>query len=134
MPTPQTRCTFAELLADIEAPLRPVCAALRETISEVHGAFVELVWRRQCIASYGVGPKKMSEHYAFIAPQHTHVDLVFYRGVFLNDAEGLLHGKGERQRHVRVDDAASARSAQLKHLIRQAISERLAGSTATRRA
>jgi hypothetical protein len=126
MPTNATRCTFAELLDALGAPLRPICEALRETISEVHGSFVEVVWRRQRIASYGIGPKKMSEHYAYIAPYRSHVNLGFYRGAFLNDPEGLLEGKGKRLRHLEISDAGSANSAALKHLIRQAISERLA--------
>ena len=121
-----TRCTFAELLESIDAPLRPICAALRETIAEVHASFVEVVWRRQGIASYGVGPKKMSEHYLYIAPYRAHVNLGFYRGAFLNDPGGLLEGRGKRLRHVKIGEAGLADSAELKHLIRQAISERLA--------
>jgi hypothetical protein len=121
-----TRCTFEELLEALDAPLRPICAALRQTITEVHGSFVEVVWRRQRIASYGVGPKKMTQHYLYIAPYRSHVNLGFYRGAFLNDPAGLLEGKGKRLRHIKVDDAGLADSAELKHLIRQAISERLA--------
>ena len=124
-----TRCTFAELLEELEAPLRPICEALRQTIAEVHASFVEVVWRRQRIASYGVGPKKMSEHYLYIAPYRSHVNLGFYRGAFLNDPEGLLEGKGKRLRHAKISDAGLANSAELKHLIRQAISERLAACT-----
>ena len=124
-----TRCTFAELLEELEAPLRPICEALRQTIAEVHASFVEVVWRRQRIASYGVGPKKMSEHYLYIAPYRSHVNLGFYRGAFLNDPEGLLEGKGKRLRHIKIDAAGLADSAELKHLIRQAISERLAACT-----
>ena len=122
-----TRCTFTELLDVLDAPLRPICEALRETIAEVHASFIEVVWRRQRIASYGVGPKKMTEHYLYIAPYASHVNLGFYRGAFLNDPAGLLEGKGKRLRHVKVDDAGLARSNGLKRLIRQAISERLAG-------
>lgn len=127
-----TRCTFAELLDAIDAPLRPICEALRETIAEVHASFVEVVWRRQRIASYGIGPKKLSEHYVSIAPYPSHVNLGFYRGAFLNDPDGLLEGKGNRLRHVKIDDRTVAHSGELKHLIRQAISERLAACTPAR--
>lgn len=121
-----TRCTFAELLDTLDAPLRPICEALRETIAEVHASFVEVVWRRQGIASYGIGPKKMSEHYVYIAPYRSHVNLGFYRGAFLNDPAELLEGKGDCLRHIKIDAAEAAKSAAVKHLMRQAISERLA--------
>ena len=117
---------FGALLEAVDPQLRPVCEALRETISELHAGFVEVVWLGRHTASYGIGPKKLSEHYAAIAPQGSQVRLGFYRGAFLNDPGHLLAGKGPRSRHVPIADLESARSIALKHLIRQAISERLA--------
>ncbi|MEP6875025.1 MAG: DUF1801 domain-containing protein [Burkholderiales bacterium] len=121
-----THCTFFEFLEGVEPQSREICQALRETITQLHRSFVETAWRRQRIASYGIGPRKLSEHYAYIAPQKSHVNLGFYRGAFLNDPTGLLQGTGMSLRHVKVEHAALASSPQLKSLIRQAISERLA--------
>ena len=121
-----SRCTFAELLQSVDPKLHLICETLRSSITSLHRNVVEVAWRRQLVASYGIGPKKSSEHYAFIAPQSSHVRIGFYRGVFLNDPGGLLEGKGAMSRYVKVHDSALATSPQLKHLIRQAISERLA--------
>jgi len=127
VPTPNaSRCTFAELLQSVDPALHPICETLRRSITSVHANVVEVAWRRQRIASYGIGPRKRSEHYAYIAPQRSHVNLGFYRGAFLNDPGCLLEGHGPAARHVKVDDPLLAASAQLKSLIRQAISERLA--------
>ncbi|MEP7099019.1 MAG: DUF1801 domain-containing protein [Burkholderiales bacterium] len=122
----RNRTAFAELLATIDPALRPICDALRDALIELHAGAVEIVWQRQRVASYGVGPKKLSHHYAFIAPLASHVKLGFYRGAFLNDPHGLLVGRGPRSRHVVLTDVESARSEALKHLLRQSISERLA--------
>ncbi len=121
-----SRCTFAELLQSVDPELHLICETLRGSITSLHENVVEVAWRRQLVASYGIGPKKLSEHYAFIAPQRSHVQFGFYRGAFLNDPGGLLEGKGAMSRYVKVHDPAMAASPQLKHLIRQAISERLA--------
>jgi len=100
--------------------------ALRATITRLHRNFIEISWRRQRIASYGIGPRKLSEHYAYISPQRSYVKLGFYRGAFLNDPAGLLEGTGIGLRHVKVRQPPFASSPELKSLIRQAISERLA--------
>ncbi|MBC8058747.1 MAG: DUF1801 domain-containing protein [Rhizobiales bacterium] len=123
---PNQPSSFAELLEVIDPPLRPIFEALRGTISELHAGLVEVVWLRQHTVSYGIGPKKLSEHYAAISPQGAHVRLGFYRGAFLNDPGHLLAGKRPCSRHVVIADVESARSAALMHLLRQAISERLA--------
>ena len=73
----ETHGTFDDVLATAKPELRPVCESLRRLIASLHNNFVEVVWRRQRIASFGVGPKKMAEHYAYIAVQRSHVNLGF---------------------------------------------------------
>ena len=85
---------------------------------------LKVVWTRQKIASYGVGPKKMSEHYAYISPQRTHVNLGFYHGVALADRSGLLEGTGKNLRHIKIKSATEAKSARIKELLVEAIAER----------
>lgn len=124
--TNASRCTFAEFLQSVDPDLRLICETLRQSITSLHRNVVEVAWRRQQVASYGIGPRKLSEHYAYIAPQGSHVKLGFYRGAFLNDPGGLLEGRGAKSRHIKVRDPLLAASPQLKSLLRQAISERLA--------
>lgn len=46
------------------------------------------MWSKQKIASFGTGPKKTTEHYAYIAVQASHVDLGFYCGSSLPVKQG----------------------------------------------
>ena len=62
----------------------------------MHRDFLEVVWPRQKIASFGVGLKKMTEHYAYIAVLGGHVNLGFYHGASLSDPAGLLEGAGKK--------------------------------------
>lgn len=116
--------TFPQLLRDVTPELRPVCSALRKLIQKADPDFVEIIWPRQRIASYGVGPKKMSEHYAYIAPQKSHVNLGLYRGTSLADPDGLLEGTGKQLRHIKLKSVSVATSAAVKQLLDCAIAER----------
>lgn len=124
MATNETHGTFEDILVNAEPELRPVCEALRHLIASLHEGFVEVVWPKHRIASYGVGPKKMTEHYAYIGEQGSHVNLGFYHGASLADPEGLLEGTGKELRHVKLRDVAAAKSDAVTALLREAISER----------
>jgi hypothetical protein len=101
-----------------------MCAALRALIASSHPSFVEVVWPRMGIASYGVGPRKMSEHYAYLSVHASHVNLGFYHGAALKDPGGILEGTGKRLRHVKLRGLAGARSPAVHRLLREAIAER----------
>jgi hypothetical protein len=116
--------TFEALLGSIEPDLIPICRALRKVIASLHPGHTEIVWIKQRIASYGVGPKKMSEHYAYIGAHRRHVNLGFYYGAGLPDPEGLLEGTGRQLRHIKVRSVAEARSPHVKELVRASIAER----------
>ena len=124
MTTNETHGTFEDILVDAQPELRPVCEALRHLIISLHTDFVEIVWPKHRIASYGIGPKKMTEHYAYIGLQGSHVNLGFYHGASLPDPEGLLEGTGKELRHVKLRDVAAAQSEAVATLLREAISER----------
>lgn len=115
---------FEDILAIAKPKLRPVCESLRGQIASLHSGFVEVVRPKQKIASFGVGPKKMTEHYAYIAVHGSHVNLGFYHGTSLADPKRLLEGTGKELRHVKFRDVASTKSAPVTALLRQAIAER----------
>ena len=119
-----TTSTFDNLLATSKPGLRPIGTALREQILTLHGTAVEIVWMRQRIASFGVGPKKMSQHYAYISIHSAHVNLGLYHGAVLADPDGLLEGSGKRLRHIKIDSVACAQRVSVRKLLRQAILER----------
>jgi hypothetical protein len=115
---------FQDILAIAKPELRPVCESLRAQIALLHNGFVEVVWPKQKIASFGVGPKKMTEHYAYIAVQESHVNVGFYHGTSLADPKSLLEGTGKELRHVKLRDVASTKNTAVTALLRQAIAER----------
>ena len=100
--------TLDDLLQITEAPLRPIVTALREVIIEVDQDTCEVIRLGDRAATYGVGPRKMLDGYAYILPYKKWVNLGFYQGVDLADPEGLLEGTGAKMRHVKIrsiDDA-----------------------------
>lgn len=115
---------FEDILAIARPELRPVCESLRDQIASLHNGVIEVVWPKQKIASFGVGPKKLTEHYAYIAVQGSHINLGFYHGTSLADPKSLLEGTGRELRHVKLRDVASTKNAAVTALLRQAIAER----------
>ena len=124
MVTNETHGTFDDILVMATPQLRPVCQSLRNQITSLHKSFVEVVWPKHKIASFGTGPKKMTEHYAYIAVQDSHVNLGFYYGASLPDPSGLLEGTGKKLRHVKVRDTSSSNNPALTALLRAAIADR----------
>lgn len=119
-----THSTFAPVRAAALPALRPLCDYLRMLVAGLDPAYVEVVWPRLTIASYGVGPKKLSQHYAYLGVQRTHVNLGFYHGASLPDPAGLLEGTGKRLRHVKLRSLAEAKRPAVKALLRAAIADR----------
>lgn len=116
--------TFEELM-DITVPeMQPVARRLREIVFEVDPDSVEVVRLGDRAATYGVGPKKMSEGYAYILPHKNWVNLGFYKGVDLPDPKGLLQGTGKKLRHVKVGSVGDAQQPELRLLIEEALAER----------
>ena len=81
-------------------------------------------WPKQRIIGYGVGPKKMSEHFCYIAAYKEHVNFGFYRGAGLPDPERLMEGTGKEMRHVKVRDADQVELPSLRRLVQLALEER----------
>jgi Domain of unknown function (DU1801) len=115
---------YRDLFASTSSELQAICDVLRAQIFALHPEALEIVWLRQHITSYGIGPKKMSEHYAYIAIHSKHVNLGFYRGAKLKDAGGLLEGSGKLLRHAKIRNTSEAQSEDVRILLSEAISER----------
>lgn len=120
----ETYGTFEDLIREASADLAPICTALRQLITGLQEDFYEVVWKKQNIASYGVGPKKMSEHYVYIGVHKKHVNLGFYHGAALSDPENLLQGTGKRLRHIKIKQIAEAATPAVKQLVAAAIADR----------
>lgn len=124
MESESTHGTFKDILAVASPALRPVCKSLRDLIASQHSGFVETVWPNLKISSFGVGPKKKTQHYAYIAVQPSHINLGFYHGTSLADPSSALEGTGKELRHIKVRDVPTAKSDAVANLLRQAVAER----------
>ena len=129
MKSKTTNGRFSDILALADEGQRPVCVRLRELILAAHEGAFEIVWPRLWIASFGVGPKKMTEHYAYIGVQKSHLNLGFYHGAMLPDPNGLLEGTGKKLRHVKIHSLTATRTRALRELLRQAVADRLRAKT-----
>jgi hypothetical protein len=94
---------FNEILAASSPKVRDLATRALELIRNVMPNVVEVPWPTQGIAGYGVGPKKMSEHFCYISTHKDHIDLGFNYGSELPDPEGLLEGTGKLFRHIKIN-------------------------------
>ena len=118
--------TFDELKAETAPALQPVAVRLRAIVLEVDPEAVEVVRLGDRAATYGVGPRKMSEGYCYVLPYQRWVNLGFYQGARLPDPDGLLEGTGARLRHVKVRSVAAADAPAIRALVEAALTERRA--------
>lgn len=116
--------TFEDLLEMAEEKLRPIAIRLREIILELDPDACEVVRLGDRAATYGVGPKKMSEGYAYILPNKKWVNLGFYKGALLTDKGGLLEGTGKKMRHIKTHSMEDANRSEVKALLKLALQER----------
>ena len=72
--------TFDELLASVEPDLAAIARRLRAIIRAVDVSTVETVRLGDNAATYGVGPKKMTDGYTCIMPKRGYINLGFYQG------------------------------------------------------
>lgn len=124
MKTVDTHGTFAEAMAGTSIQVEQISLQLRELIIEIYPEVVEVPWPKQRIIGYGVGPKKMSEHFCYIAAQREYVNLGFYYGAELSDPEGLLEGTGKKLRHIKVRDVDQVTRPALREMIEESLEER----------
>ena len=117
--------TFDDLLQMTEEPLRPVAAELREIVFEVDPDTCEVVRLGDRAATYGVGPRKMLDGYAYVMPHKNWINLGFYQGAELADPDGLLEGTGAKLRHVKIRSLDDANRPAVCALIKGALAQRL---------
>jgi len=122
-------------IQDDRSALAAFCNSLSETsrsivveadrlIRSLNPAVLQILWGHQRTIGYGIGPKKMSEHYCYLDVYDQHVNLEFNHGVALPDPEHLLKGSGARFRSLRLDSAADLDHPGLRTLLLAAAEER----------
>ncbi len=116
---------FRGILSDTPGPIAQLALKARALIFDVLPETVEVVWRHQKTAGYGTGPKKMTEHFIWLAPHSKHVVFGFYYGSELPDPEGLLEGTGRLMRHVKIRRDEDLTNPELRRLIEVAVTHRV---------
>ncbi len=124
MRTINTHGTFEEALTGSSDLVTGIAEQLRVLIIELYPDVVEVPWPKQKIIGYGVGPKKMSEHYCYIGAFKRHVNLGFYYGAILPDPQGLLEGTGKNLRHIKVNTLEAVDQPAVRDMLRAAHKER----------
>ena len=113
-----------DLLAQLSPEVAALVTASDELIRRTDPAVVRVVWPHQKTVGYGIGPKKMSEHYAYLAVHARHVNLGCNYGARLNDG-GLLDGTGQNMRKMTVRSVDALADPRLVPLLQAARRERL---------
>ena len=120
---------FEDVVANVPAETRAIMEFFCNLITELHEDAIEVARPGERSVGYGIGPKKMSETYAYIMPQGEYVNLGFYQGASLTDPSGLLEGTGKALRHVKVRSLLEAQNLSVRALILESIAERKAALT-----
>ena len=116
---------FDEIVAGVSPHARQLAEGARALIRSVYPAVVEVPWPKQRVIGYGVGPKKMSEHFAYISVSQDHINLGFMFGAELPDPKRLLEGTGKLLRHVRITEAEQLNQPALRTLLQVASKHRM---------
>ena len=104
--------------------VKDLATRTRRLIFDVYPEVVEVPWPRQNVAGYGIGPKKLSEHFCYIALHKDHVNLGFNQGAELPDPEGLLEGPGKMLRHTKLTSSQDLQDPALRSLLEAARAHR----------
>lgn len=125
---PETKIgQFGDLLQLASEPLRPVMESVRALILEIHPDAYEVVRLGEKAASYGWGPRKMIDGYAYIMPFRSWVNLGFFQGTSLMDPHGLLEGTGAKLRHIKLRRVHDTEQPSVQALVEEACAERKVG-------
>lgn len=116
--------TFEDLLEITPQHLCAIPIRLKELILSLDPDACEVVRLGDRAATYGVGPKKMSEGYCYIMPHANWINLGFYKGADIADPEYLLEGSGAKLRHVKIHSLEECDNQALAALIMAAHIER----------
>jgi hypothetical protein len=116
---------FSEIMAQFDGAIQDLAIQARALIYDVMPDVVEVPWVRQRIIGYGVGPRKMSEQYAYISLHKGHVNLGFYYGSELPDPDKLLEGTGELMRHIKIRTSQDLENPAVRQLLEAASVHRM---------
>lgn len=116
---------FDEIVSKVSPHARQLAERAKTLIQSIYPAVVEVPWPKQRVIGYGVGPKKMSEHFCYLSVSKEHINLGFMYGAELPDPEKLLEGSGTLLRHVRITQLEQLSDPALRELLMVASKHRM---------
>ena len=115
---------FDAFCRSLPGPAARIVEAADQAIRAEDPDVTQVLWAHQRTLGYGVGPKKMSEHYAYLDVYDRHVNLGFNHGASLPDPGGLLGGSGARFRSMKLSRPEDVDRPEIRELLRAAARER----------
>ena len=112
--------TFDDVVSGALPEVQAIAREARKMVANLLPELTEVPWAKQKTVGYGVGPKKMSEHFCYLAPQSNYLNIGFFYGAELDDPDGLLEGTGKLLRHIKVRSLEGLRNPAILKLLRQA--------------
>ncbi len=112
--------TFDDIVAGKTDEVTALANGLRALLSDVMPGITEVNWPNQQIAGYGIGEKKMSEHFCYVAPLKAHVNLGFMYGADLDDPGGHMEGSGKALRHIKIRSMDQVNDPEIRSLVERA--------------
>ena len=116
---------FREVLTGYSPEVTAIALAARSLVLSLLPEVYEVVWPIQRNVGYGTGPKKQTEHFAWIAPAAAHVTFGFNYGAELPDPARLLEGNGKNFRHVKLYTLTDVEQPAVRALLKAAIKHRV---------
>ncbi|MCV2488377.1 DUF1801 domain-containing protein [Geodermatophilus sp. YIM 151500] len=113
------------LVAALPAGAAELVRAADALIRTVDPQVVRVVWPHQRTVGYGVGRRKGSEHYCYLAVYGDKVNLGFNHGAVLPDEGRRLDGTGRSFRKLALRGPATFDDPGVAELLRAAREERL---------
>jgi hypothetical protein len=116
---------FDEIVAGVSPHAQELARRARALIQTVYPAVAEVPWPKQRVIGYGIGPKKMSEHFCYLSVSKNHINVGFMYGAELPDPHNLLEGSGKLLRHVRITNPEELKNPALQELLEAASKHRM---------
>lgn len=116
------RDEIAALLAPYDAPIVALAGRLRDLLKEAIPDAVEEPDPSAKLIGYTFRPGTYKGLVAAIAPQKSHVNLMFSKGTELLEADttGLLEGTGKKARHIKFPDEGRLADPAVRALVMEA--------------
>lgn len=111
---------FEDIVLSTNPAVQHLARQAKALITSIMPNVVEIAWPAQNIIGYGVGPKKMSEQFCYIALFKERINLGFYYGADLPDPAHLLEGTGNALRHVKISSVEQLENPALVKLVEEA--------------